>query len=1146
MRRILLATLVGVLVVGAWLGSSSAAHDPSASCAGLSQEAESGAVSGALQLFADAAASGGAAIGSTEGSGDNQPGQATYCFTVATPGDYRIDAVVRGPTSLSNSFWVELNTGAIALFDTDSSNAWVTDPVSHRAGADPIVLGLGSGTHNITFHLREDGTQLDLVTLTPLAPPPPPPVPTCSGLSHEAEAGVLTGALQIFGDGAASGGAAIRATEGSGDPAGNASYCFSVSEAGDYRIDSRVRGPNGLSNSFWVQLDGGPLWLFDTDSSNAWVTDPVSNRGGADPIVATLGAGDHEVVVHVREDGTQLDLVTLTLLTPPPPPPVPTCSGLSHEAEAGVLTGSLQVFGDAAASGGAAIRAAEGSGDPAGDATYCFSVSEAGDYRIDARVKGPNVLSNSFWVQLDGGPLWLFDTDSSNAWVTDPVSNRGGADPIVATLGAGDHEVVVHVREDGTQLDLVTLTLLTPPPPPPVPTCSGLSHEAEAGVLTGSMQVFGDGAASGGAAIRAAEGSGDPAGDATYCFTVSVAGDYRIDARVKGPNGLSNSFWVQLDGGAAWLFDTDSSNAWVTDAVSQRGGADPIVVSLSAGEHEVIFHVREDGTQLDLVTLTPLGAAVLFESAHPYANDADELWVYDHGTPGFAFHFSQLELAADGDVVEILDADDNVLETVVGTWAGGYLSVRVPTSVGKVRLVSDSSGEAGGIEVDRAYSIGASILAASASTNPTAVQFGPDGRLYVAQMDGTIHAYTVARNGSNDYAVTATEIISKIRDIPNHDDDGALNAGVVGRLLTGLWIEGTPTNPVIFATSSDPRQGREAGQPNGDTNSGVLSRLTWDGASWVHLDLVRGLPRSAENHASNGLLRDPATNTVYLAQGGHANQGGASALWGQLLPEYALSGAVLSIDLTAIGESTYDLPTLDDPARAGTPDAGDPFGGNDGANQAVIDLTGPVQIHAPGFRNPYDLELTAAGRLYVTDNGPSADFGGPPTDEGVAGICTSAAASPGLWAADGLHDITVAGYYGGHPNPVRGNPAGSPFGAAVPAANPIECDYRVSGIEDDSIASFPASTNGIEEYTPANVDGLLSGNLFTISWDGTLSRVVLTPTGDDTLLVQPFVTGVGVLPLDVTIPTAADPLAGTIWVVDWLTGDIHVFETPAG
>src|SRR3954471_14886346 len=67
---------------------------------------------------------------------------------------------------------------------------------------------------------------------------------------------------------------------------------------------------------------------------------------------------------------------------------------------------------------------------------------------------------------------------------------------------------------------------------------------------------------------------------------------------------------------------------------------------------------------------------------------------------------------------------------------------------------------------------GKSLLALASPQNPTSLQFGPDGRLYVAQADGTILAYSVRRNGPNDYSVTATESIAKVRSIPNHDDDG--------------------------------------------------------------------------------------------------------------------------------------------------------------------------------------------------------------------------------------------------------------------------------------------------------------------------------------------------------------------------------------
>src|SRR5690606_39625155 len=51
-------------------------------------------------------------------------------------------------------------------------------------------------------------------------------------------------------------------------------------------------------------------------------------------------------------------------------------------------------------------------------------------------------------------------------------------------------------------------------------------------------------------------------------------------------------------------------------------------------------------------------------------------------------------------------------------------------------------------------------LAGENINNPTSLDFGPDGRLYVSQQDGTIFAYTISRTGPGNYQVTSTEAIS--------------------------------------------------------------------------------------------------------------------------------------------------------------------------------------------------------------------------------------------------------------------------------------------------------------------------------------------------------------------------------------------------
>jgi hypothetical protein len=433
---------------------------------------------------------------------------------------------------------------------------------------------------------------------------------------------------------------------------------------------------------------------------------------------------------------------------------------------------------------------------------------------------------------------------------------------------------------------------------------------------------------------------------------------------------------------------------------------------------------------------------------------------------------------------------------------------------------------------------------------PTSLQFGPDGRLYVAQQNGLIRAYTIVRNGANDYDVVAVENITHVQQIANHNDDGSLNPNVTTRLVTGILLTGTAANPVLYVNSSDPRIGGGSSgvDLNLDTNSSMISRLTKTASGWSKLDLVRGLPRSEENHHVNGMQLDASTNTLYVAAGGNTNMGAPSNNF-SLLPEFALSAAILSVDLNAIGNATYDMPTLDDETRATQNDANDPFGGNDGRNQAKIVPGGPVQVYAPGFRNPYDLLIHSSGRMYTVDNGPNAGWGDVPINEGPQGTATNGVSEPGVTFGDGLHRIAGPGYYGGHPNPTRAN-VSNKFNAAnpqspVPAANPIEGDFRIPGSENGALTVYPESTNGIAEYGTTNFGGAMKGDLLIASFDNTIKRVKLSADGTQVVLSQNLFANVGFRPLDVTAP-AAGPFAGTIWVCDVAQSTITVFEPSGG
>lgn len=425
---------------------------------------------------------------------------------------------------------------------------------------------------------------------------------------------------------------------------------------------------------------------------------------------------------------------------------------------------------------------------------------------------------------------------------------------------------------------------------------------------------------------------------------------------------------------------------------------------------------------------------------------------------------------------------------------------------------------------------------------PTTLQFGPDGKLYVAERDGVIYQYTVKRNGKNNYEASQTQKIDLVADIKNHDDDGTENNNVKGRLVTGLLVAGSAGNPVIYVSSADPRMGAgpSGNDSNLDTNSVILSRLDQNGNNWVKTDLVRGLPRSEENHQGNGLQISENGKTLYIAMGGHTNMGVPSNNFARI-PEYALSAAIVEINLEEIGNNTYDLPTLDDENRPGADDQNDPFGGNNGKNMAILEQNGPVQIYAPGFRNAYDLVITEGGKMYTADNGPNTNWGGT-----TEGSCLNKYKDGGKTYGDGLHYIDKKGYYGGHPNPTRGN-KNNTFNDSNPQspiegnANGIECDYKVPGDGDGALHVFKSSTNGLDEYTASNFGGSMKGNLLAASFNRTIYRIQLNNAGNQVSGLDKLFTELGT-PLDVTSQGDNDIFPGTIWVADYAQNAIHIFE----
>jgi hypothetical protein len=501
---------------------------------------------------------------------------------------------------------------------------------------------------------------------------------------------------------------------------------------------------------------------------------------------------------------------------------------------------------------------------------------------------------------------------------------------------------------------------------------------------------------------------------------------------------------------------------------------------------------------------------------------------------------------------------------------------------------------------------GKSKLQGFSAGNPTALEWGPDDRLYVSTQGGTVYALAVERTGENSYQVTNEVQIDAIKDIPNHDDTGDYNPGENDRQITGLATGGTASEPIVYVSSSDPSIDVGQDDDDTDTNSGAISKLTispgTDGtlqASEVaHEVMVLGLPRSEENHATNGLDLSADGDTLYVAQGGHTNKGAPGDNFGHT-PEYALSAAVLEIDLAQIennynakslqsydtqgsSQSYPDLPFLYAIPTIQTDDGTDgddlPFGGNDGINQAKLIEGGPVQIYSPGYRNPYDLVVTEGGQVYVSDHGPNTGWGGQPADASgnIVADASSVTNHPNEGGSQGTNDQLAGpvqeGEYGGHAAPIRANPTGADIydadgnvifditssNSPVPSSmvNPVEADYIPPTSQSTDPGAPAGSANTMEttsgqkvlfgptgatdEYTASNFGGAMEGDILQVELGGDIVRVELNAAGDAATNVETIFNTGG--PLGIDAVGDDEKFAGTVWTANHGGNDVTVFE----
>ena len=158
-------------------------------------------------------------------------------------------------------------------------------------------------------------------------------------------------------------------------------------------------------------------------------------------------------------------------------------SGLTFSASAGTIiapfaTGSMS----AVAFGGMTVsnylsQASQTGLSGSGEAIYGFTITNAGNYVINALVNAPSDAANSFYINIDGqptDPTMIWDVPVTSGFTNQLVSWRGnGADtnnqfvPIVFTnLTVGTHQLIVRGREAGAQLAAIAVTPIPSAPSP--------------------------------------------------------------------------------------------------------------------------------------------------------------------------------------------------------------------------------------------------------------------------------------------------------------------------------------------------------------------------------------------------------------------------------------------------------------------------------------------------------------------------------------------------------------------------------------------------------------------------------------------------------------------------------------------------------
>ena len=357
------------------------------------------------------------------------------------------------------------------------------------------TLTLNAGSYPITLTVTDDdgAKNSDVVTVTVSAAP-------SSGSSQtywlEAECAEVGSKWTVKSSASASNGeyaypTATRYSAPTESTANWVRFTVETTEAAAFKLFARINAPDGLSDSYYVRVNGGSWysWSQGLNGQSGFVW----KKYDIDPL--QLKSGTNTIDVAFREEGTLLDKLMLTTTNTLPSGTGgadPGCDGGGGtggdtggdgggtstawlEAECGELGSGWAVENSGLTSNGSylAYRGTRDLSMPDGDdadriATYRFQISEAGSYHIYLHINAPSTANNSVWLKVDGGQWKEFWKELGGAdlltngfeW---KKANDDGAN-VVFNLAAGEHTIALGNREKGTFIDKIYVGPTATPP----------------------------------------------------------------------------------------------------------------------------------------------------------------------------------------------------------------------------------------------------------------------------------------------------------------------------------------------------------------------------------------------------------------------------------------------------------------------------------------------------------------------------------------------------------------------------------------------------------------------------------------------------------------------------------------------------------